>query len=170
MAALAPLGIRRSLTKISDDEVFRENGKWIDTRLRRRVLKSGRLPYVCETCSNPGEHRGKPLVLHLDHRNGNHRDCRWENLRWLCPNCHSQTPTYARTTVVPNPDLAKSPQLSLGLSIERTRSYPMKRKIDHDLVRTTYAEKGTYRSTAIVLGISDMAVKKIVTDSGWKKP
>ena len=34
------------------------------------------------------------LVLHLDHINGKKFDHRLENLRFLCPNCHSQTPTY----------------------------------------------------------------------------
>lgn len=37
---------------------------------------------------------GKELVLHLDHINGINTDNRIENLRLLCPNCHSQTATY----------------------------------------------------------------------------
>jgi 5-methylcytosine-specific restriction endonuclease McrA len=32
--------------------------------------------------------------MHLDHINGVRDDHRLENLRMLCPNCHSQTPTY----------------------------------------------------------------------------
>lgn len=34
--------------------------------------------------------------MQLDHRNGKNDDNRLENLRWLCPNCHSQTDTYCR--------------------------------------------------------------------------
>ena len=36
---------------------------------------------------------GMPLVLILDHINGNNRDDRLENLRWVCPNCNMQLPT-----------------------------------------------------------------------------
>ena len=37
---------------------------------------------------------GQPLSLQLDHINGIHNDNRLENLRILCPNCHTQTETY----------------------------------------------------------------------------
>ena len=37
---------------------------------------------------------GKKIVLELDHINGNHFDESEDNLRYLCPNCHSQTPTF----------------------------------------------------------------------------
>jgi hypothetical protein len=30
----------------------------------------------------------------MDHINGNRKDHRLDNLRWLCPNCHSQTDTF----------------------------------------------------------------------------
>lgn len=57
------------------------------------LLSSGRA-YVCELCQNDGRWRSDKLVLELDHVNGDPTDHRPENLRFLCPNCHSQTTTY----------------------------------------------------------------------------
>lgn len=61
-------------------------------RLNRALREIGR-EYVCQQCLNQGVYNGKPLVLEVDHINGSSWDDRPENLRWLCPNCHSQQGT-----------------------------------------------------------------------------
>lgn len=63
--------------------------------VRYRILRDDLLPYLCEGCDNKGEWMGQPLTLHLDHRDGDCSNHELENLRFLCPNCHSQTETYA---------------------------------------------------------------------------
>ena len=61
--------------------------------LKRRLFKAGLKKNECETCGL-SEWLGKPITIHIDHKNGSSWDHRLENLRMLCPNCHSQTPTY----------------------------------------------------------------------------
>jgi predicted RNA-binding Zn-ribbon protein involved in translation (DUF1610 family) len=58
-------------------------------RLRRALIESG-TPYICSQCAIGPEWNGKSIVLEVDHKNNNFVDNRAHNLRFLCPNCHSQ--------------------------------------------------------------------------------
>jgi len=62
--------------------------------LKRRLLAKNLLQRRCSVCGLT-DWRGAALALILDHINGDPRDHRLENLRLLCPNCNSQTPTFA---------------------------------------------------------------------------
>lgn len=79
--------------KLSYDDLFKENGKHNRNVIRNRIIRDNLLPYKCAICGCT-EWQGKTLSLELDHINGINNDNRLENLRFLCPNCHSQTTTY----------------------------------------------------------------------------
>lgn len=81
--------------KYTLDEILVENSTYANiTRLKQRLVKEGKMEYKCTNCGII-EWQGQILSLHLDHINGINNDHRIENLRFLCPNCHSLTDTYA---------------------------------------------------------------------------
>lgn len=63
--------------------------------LKKRLVSENKMQYKCVLCDNDGCWNGRKLTLQLDHINGIPNDHRIENLRFLCPNCHSQTETFS---------------------------------------------------------------------------
>lgn len=49
--------------------------------------------YICENCGIK-DWQNKSIILELEHKDGNSDNNTLKNTCLLCPNCHSQTPTY----------------------------------------------------------------------------
>ena len=139
----------KNVKKVTAEDLFKPNCRHPRNVLRRFIINHHLLPYKCAICGC-SEWNGKTLSLELDHINGINNDNRLENLRFLCPNCHSQTTTYG----------SRNQQLNES-----------KYEISEDLrklVESTYEKEKSVKRTSAVLGIRRCVVTKIVNESGQK--
>lgn len=145
----SPIVEFKEKNKVSAEDLFKENSKHNRNVIRRYIITHDILPYKCKICGIT-EWNNKTLSLELDHINGINNDNRLENLRFLCPNCHSQTTTYG------------------SRNQQRNES---KYEITEDLrslVETTYDKYKSVKTVSSVLGIRRSVVTQIVNESGQK--
>lgn len=89
-------GPKKSYNVIHElEDILVENSTYANmSRLKIRLIREKILEYKCSICGITDWNK-QPIALQIDHINGIHNDNRLGNLRLLCPNCHSQTSTYA---------------------------------------------------------------------------
>lgn len=139
----------RKQKELTEKDLLKPNCKHNRNCLRRFIISNKLLPYKCDICGTV-EWNGKTLSLELDHINGINNDNRLENLRFLCPNCHSQTTTYG------------------SRNKQRNES---KYEITEDLrklVESTYDQQKSVKRVSSILGIRRSVVTQIVNESGQK--
>lgn len=137
------------LNNVKKKDILKENCKHQRTVLRRYVIKNNLIPYKCAICGCT-EWQGKTLSLELDHINGINNDNRLENLRFLCPNCHSQTSTYG----------SRNQQLN-------SSEYDIPNDL-RKMVEEKYDEVKNVKKVSSILGMRRCVVTKIVNESGQK--
>lgn len=77
----------------SDTPQYRTNSE-----VKKMIKQYNLLPYKCAKCEIESWNN-EPIVLELDHIDGDAFNCSLSNYRYLCPNCHSQTHTYRGRTI-----------------------------------------------------------------------
>lgn len=78
---------------VPSSEILVKDSKYSNLAVRKRIADGKLLEYKCQRCGIDSW-CNESITLELDHINGVNNDNRIENLRFLCPNCHSQTETY----------------------------------------------------------------------------
>ncbi|HSW37500.1 MAG TPA: HNH endonuclease [Candidatus Saccharimonadales bacterium] len=76
------------------EELLVENSLAQSYKLKNRLFLLGLKEAKCELCGWAERSPDGRIPVELDHINGTHSDNRLENLRILCPNCHSLQPTH----------------------------------------------------------------------------
>lgn len=167
------------------EDIFVINSDATSKILRRKITKFSLITYECgiERCNIKDEWLGGKLVLALDHINGIWHDNRIENLRFLCPNCHSQTDTYVGKNgskykrlqfEINNKEFVRGRgklnfQQLIKEESNKTREEVNYFKQDAFLIKGTEVNKVEIQKEVLDYPISKVAKKYNCSDSGLRK-
>lgn len=158
------------LKELTNEELFTDTKHSCNSSIKRRIIRDNLIEYKCCECGICDSWNNKPISLQLDHINGINTDNRLENLRFLCPNCHSQTSTFGSKNS--KFKQVKTKCASCGCNISKNsnnckncffknKSNSRKMSIEKDVLIELIKSK-TYKEIGLMYGISDSYVKKIL--------
>ena len=143
---------------VQNNELFCEGSRHFRNVLKRRILSDSLIEYHCAVCDMEPIWNGDTLVLRLDHINGVNNDNRIENLRFVCPNCDSQLPTYGGRNI----------QRPIKYKEPRTYKTKIEWPPDDKLYEMVWQKPASIIGEE--LGVSGRAVAKHCDKRGIKKP
>lgn len=80
--------------RIEMSDILQKNSSFQSFKLKKRLFLDGLKKQKCELCGWAKKSLDGRIPVELDHINGDRYDNRIENLRILCPNCHSLQSTH----------------------------------------------------------------------------
>jgi hypothetical protein len=164
-------GNTNQFCKVPDKEVFVKNSTYRKASVKKRLYayKENK----CSICGFDGNWNGKPIVLIMDHINGDRYDDRLENLRFVCPMCNSQLPThcgsktkkyyYCECGGIKDRGAKKCKKCS-DLSARKVKERPSLETL------LAQVEKFGYKGTGKKYGVIDNTVRKWIRGYGVEPP
>lgn len=158
----------KAYNKIPTKEILVDNSTYCSSKLKKRLVNEGILKNECHICKI-FLWLGKEMPLELDHINGNSSDNRIENLRILCPNCHSQTETYRGKNIKKEEKTYLCKDCGKTINKYSTRCISCEMKNRETPTKIIWPEiealkemvkNSSLSSVAKLLGVSDTSVKK----------
>lgn len=154
----------RPLRKFNQDDLVTDSNI-ATSRIKKVILREGLIHYTCSICGCEPRWMGKPLVLRLDHKDGIRNNHSLTNLRFLCPNCDSQTSTFCGRNIKKRPSKYCScgKKSHTGLCVRcsnkgRTQKTKVVWPPTTDLIQQV--RDTSYVQVARHLGVSDNAIRK----------
>ena len=144
-----------NIKEYESNTVFIENSAYSSgSGLKKKILKYELIEYKCAVCANPGIWNNHKLVLQLDHENGIHNDNRLSNLRFVCPNCHSQTHTYCGKNIKNGKHKYKRTRIEYLKNrneISKNKAIPIIEKIKTSNI--DFSKTGWVKLASVIIGI-----------------
>lgn len=171
----------RSKKRFTSTKYLIENKKCHGQFLKNKIIEDNLMEDKCSECGLLPIWQNESITLQLDHINGIHDDNRLENLRILCPNCHSQTSNFAgknidkkKSVFVNKTRIKKECKVCKDFTYTRQKTCSIKcggvfrKKIVWlpviELIKLV--EELGYRELGRRIGVSDNAIRKHIKKHG----
>lgn len=157
-----PINIKKPLNDILIENITLNN-----TNLKKRLIKELNWEYKCSEC-NISKWNEKDISLELDHINGNNTNNKINNLRLLCPNCHSQTPTFRAKNKIKvesrqcndcNENINKTNKSGYCSKCIPKHRKPLKDKPSLETLENDFKELKTYTAVGKKHNVSDNCIR-----------
>lgn len=155
-------------SRTSDADYFALGTRHNSGHMKKRLIGTNLIPNeLCSECGVPRLWNDKRLELQLDHINGESSDNRLENLRFLCPNCHSQTDTFCRPKARPVARVEQGGSATWMVAA-RQSGIRVGTALDAQGVRTLTAMRSagkSVREICLALSVSETTVRRMLAET-----